>query len=54
MGVLPSAKTLSYGIEPMTPAVVERAEMSMPLGISTETDARCECLDDLDPDALPP
>lgn len=38
----------------MTPAVVESPDPSTPLGISTDIDARCECLEDFDPDALPP
>ena len=50
MGVFRSAATLSYGIEVMTPAVIESPEASTAFPISMDTvEALCECREDLDP-----
>ena len=49
IGVLLSAATLSYGIEVMTPAVIEMPRGSAPLSISIEAEFLCECREDLEP-----
>ena len=52
MGVLPS-EAASYGIDVMTPAVMDKPDVSSPLPRSTEgADGLCEYLDDRDAFAL--
>ena len=52
MGVLLS-NTVWYGIDVITPAVIARPEASPSLSREC-TEARFECLEDRDPEALPP
>lgn len=53
MGVLPSAAA-SYGMEVITPAVMDKPDVSSPLllGPTEGTDGLCEYLDERDPFAL--